>query len=167
VKHPIAIFLIAIFALPACATPCFDDENLLRLQTSAAQRGTLVYVWSPRMVYSVQNVATASRAAAASGLDFVVLHDVRVPADEIKHARALSQKSSWLGSGSDWATPPVVSPLDASRPLCSEQLFEREALRHFPSAFVIGKLGIHQHAIVGAMPLQAWMRSIEQRQGTP
>jgi hypothetical protein len=117
---------------------CFGNQALRDLPSN-----TLVYVWSPRMVYSVSNMQLASRAAAAAGLGFVVVHDARVPQSEL----------------------PSVAP--ASRALCSEQLIEREALRHFPSAFVITPRGIHAHPIVGAMPLDAWMSSIDQRLKRP
>ncbi len=170
------LFLIAACAvnMPARAQndACFDDKNLQHLQSQAQQRGTLVYVWSPRMVYSVHNAAIASRAAAAAGLDFVVLHDMRLPDKELiqvreaRHSLPASHNSKALQE-MDLATPPLVSPLDNSRPLCSEQLVRRDALRHFPTSFVINAHGIHPHAIVGAMPWSAWVSSLDQRRTQP
>lgn len=143
----IALLFIAFSAGNARANTCFDDQSLADLLShSAQQRGALVYVWSPRMVYSVQNMTLASRAAAAAGLDFVVLHDMRVPPAEI-----------------DLATPPFLPLIDSSRALCAKELIHREALRHFPTAFVIGPQGLHAHAIVGAMPAGAWASSISAR----
>ncbi len=165
-KTLFTLILIATSAVSVRASECFDDQKLLDLQHGAQPRSTLVYVWSPRMSYSADNVATASRAAASAGLDFVVVHDTRVPSEEISQANAASQKpTSPFGSASSLATPPFVSPLNASKPLCAKQLIQNEALRHFPSAFVVGKQGVHQHPIVGAMPLDAWMSSIQQRLG--
>jgi hypothetical protein len=170
--------LLTLFLIAACAinTParaqndaCFDDQHLLKLQSSSKQRGALVYVWSPRMVYSVQNAAIASRAAAAAGLNFVVLHDMRVPSNELLEARLsgqgqAAQRSSEPLAEIDLATPPFVSPLESSLPLCSSLLIQRDALRHFPTAFVINAQGgIHPHAVVGAMPWPAWMSSLDQR----
>ncbi|MBS7806113.1 hypothetical protein [Variovorax sp. PCZ-1] len=165
--------LITLFLIAACAmkTParasnesCFDDQNLKNLQASSKQRGTLIYVWSPRMVYSVQNIAIASRAAATAGLDLVVLHDMRIPKDEFVQAR---QRYASSTTEVDLATPPFVSPLDQSKPLCSAQLIEREALRHFPTAFVITARGIHAQPVVGAMPFSAWISSLDQRMKQP
>lgn len=171
-----ALILIASCAvmMPARAQndSCFDDKNLEQIQSQAQQRGTLIYVWSPRMVYSVHNAAMASRAAAAAGLDFVVLHDMRLPDQELmqvreaRHSIAPSFDSKALQE-MDLATPPFFSPLDNSRPLCSEQLVGREALRHFPTSFVINAHGIHPHAIVGAMPWSAWVSSLDQRRKLP
>jgi hypothetical protein len=163
------LLLIALYAGNAPASECFDDKNLSKLHVKNNQnRGTLIYVWSPRMVYSVQNMNLASRAAAAAGLDFVVLHDMRVPSDELLRSRiAASRPSTWPSAAGerepDLATPPYVSLIDSSRPLCAPQLIERDALRHFPTAFVINAQGIHPQPIVGAMPWHAWASSLDQR----
>lgn len=139
--------LLTLFFVAACVvnTPataqnrwCFSDQELRGLSGH-----TLVYVWSPRMMYSVTNMQTASEAAAAAGLSFVALHDARVPENELPALAA------------------------ASRALCSAHLIEREALRHFPSAFVVTSGGVHAYPIVGAMPLHAWVSSIDQRLKQP
>ncbi len=152
--------------MPARASndSCFDDKYLQKLQSKSQQRGTLVYVWSPRMVYSMQNVAVAARAAAAAGLDFVALHDMRVPSNELLQVR---QRITELPAQMDLATPPFVSPLDSSLALCSQKLLEHEALRHFPTAFVITARGMHPQPLVGAMPWGAWVSSIDQRLQQP
>lgn len=139
----ITLFFIALYAGNTPANTCFDDASLLKTQATAEQRGTLIYIWSPRMVYSVQNMAVASQAATASGLSFVALHDMRVPQTEL---------------------PPAQ---EASQALCSALLIQRDALRHFPSAFVVNASGIHPHPIVGAMPWRAWVSSIHQRLQQP
>jgi ribulose 1,5-bisphosphate carboxylase large subunit-like protein len=134
------LFLIALCADTIRAKTCFDDENLAqRMPVQAKQRPLLLYVWSPRMVYSVQNITLASQAAAAEGMDIVLLHDSRVPDQERREV---------------WQT---------SAALCAQQLIHRDALRHFPTAFVVTSRGIHAQPIVGAMPLSAWQLSIAQR----
>lgn len=143
VRWQITLFLIASYAGNTSANQCFDDGNLEKLLIRSPQRAALVYVWSPRMVYSVHNMTTAARAASDAGLDFVVLHDRRVPELELQHLRI------------------------SSLALCSVQLMERDALRHFPTAFVISAGRIHQHPIVGAMPSQAWDSSLMQRLNQP
>jgi hypothetical protein len=132
--------MLALGADFAKADTCFDDQNLAQLMpTRAEQRPVLIYVWSPRMVYSVQNMAVASRAAAATGMEFVVLHDSRAPDQERREV------------------------LQGSVALCAQQLIQREALRHFPTAFVLTTKGIHAQPIVGAMPLAAWQFSLGER----
>lgn len=139
----ITLFLIASYAVNALANQCFDDEHLGQLLISSQKRGVLVYVWSPRMVYSLHNMATAAHAASDAGLEVVVLHDRRVPDIELHTTRVSSQA------------------------LCSVQLFEREALRHFPTAFVISAGSIHPHPIVGAMPASSWHLSLQLRLSQP
>ena len=141
-RQLITILLVALYASNTPANECFDDKKLAELR-SLAPNGAMVYVWSPRMVYSVQNMDVASRAAEASGMRFVALHDSRVSASEM----------------------PIL-PM-ASLAMCSQQLIASDALRHFPSAFVITQHGIHRHAIVGAMPASAWLSSIAQRLAVP
>jgi hypothetical protein len=171
------LLLIAFYAHTVRANGCFSDENLAELSTQ--QRPALVYVWSPRMVYSVHNLALASRAAAISGMAFVVLHDQRVPPAELAQVRMpssdrplfsfpaqvnkLPPEPIQIDANTDLATPPFVSPADFSQALCAKTLLEREALRHFPTAFVVTKNGIHPQPIVGAMPWSAWQQSIAQR----
>lgn len=170
-RSVIALFLIALSAHSARAGTCFDDQNLAQLMpTRAEQRPVLIYVWSPRMVYSVQNMALASRAAAAAGMEFVVLHDGRVPPAELAHMQPpLEQVIAQLhapikiDANTDLATPPFVSPANFSQALCAKPLLQREALRHFPTAFVLTTKGIHAQPIVGAMPLAAWQLSLGER----
>lgn len=168
----IALLFIALCAGNTWASACFDDKKLAQLQAaSTAQRGTLIYVWSPRMVYSVQQMQIAARAAAANGLDFVVVHDVRVPRDEVVTLQSapisLPSRAEIKLEEPDLATPPFLPIADSSVPLCAQTLIDREALRHFPTAFIVTAKGVHRHAIVGAMPAGAWLSSIAQRLQQP
>lgn len=61
------------------------------------------------------------------------------------------------------AYPDSASALATSQPLCSASLLERDALRHFPTAFVVQPSGVHRYPIIGAMPEAAWAISIAQR----
>lgn len=165
----IAMIFIAFYAGKATANNCFNDEDLntVSQQASQNQRGALIYVWSPRMVYSVHQMALASRMAAANGLEFIVVHDMRVPYKELLELN--SRPAIFQNSGqrppeeADLATPPFFALTDSSRPLCSATLLANEALRHFPTSFVVTAQGVHPHPIVGAMPQTAWMASIAQR----
>jgi hypothetical protein len=109
---------------------CFDDQKLSQelAQSAASGQGALLYVWSDRMVYSVQQLPVVQQAARDAGLRFV----------------ALTEQET-----------------------CSAQLRQQEALRHFPTAFVITSAGLHRFPIVGAMPPAAWRLSIQQRMERP
>ena len=146
----ITIILVALYASNTPANECFDDRKLAALlaevssgEAHDSSRGALIYVWSPRMAYSVHNMEAAAHAAEASGLKFVALHDPRVPTSEM-------------------STFPI-----AYQAMCSQRLMTSDALRHFPSAFVVNQRGIHRHPIVGAMPASAWASSIAHRLALP
>jgi hypothetical protein len=166
----ITFLLIALYAINTAASECLDDKNLSQL-SAVNQRGTLIYVWSPHMVYSVQQMPLVARIAAASGLDFVAAHDSRVPQSELYRTKsnrvALQPDMAIKLEDEDLATPPSFPIFDASRPLCAATLLKNEALRHFPTAFVVTAQGVHRHAIVGAMPPSAWRISIAQRLQQP
>ncbi len=155
----VATIFIAAYAINTPAKGCFDDETLQNIaQRSANDTGTLIYVWSPRMVLSVSQAAHAAQAAAQNGLDFLAVHDARVPSAELQAAVARS-RAQHEGS---------AKLLTASQALCAPQLIERDALRHFPTAFVLTARGTHRFPIVGAMPALYWQRSVAQRlQGQP
>ncbi len=154
-------------------------------------QGSLLYVWSPRMVLSAQHAASAQRQALVQGLRFVPLHDAGVPRAEVQ--AALERLRGWgvnaAGSPSTVSQATSISPtspgssyrftvakpaqdiphirsadaLATSQPLCAKSLLERDALRHFPTAFVVQASGVHRYPIVGAMPDSAWASSIAQR----
>jgi hypothetical protein len=143
-------------------TRCFDDVQLRMLQTAPSQRGLdrghLLYVWSPRMSLSVTQAHEAARAAALEGLAFVPVHDARVAAHEMDGVMRLARQR----------LPDSVIVLLKSQPLCAPSLIERDALRHFPTAFVLtARDGLHRFPIVGAMPEAAWRQSLAQRLGQP
>jgi hypothetical protein len=147
-----ATIFIASLAARASATACFDDENLTALEFQQVQ-GALLYVWSPRMVLSAQHAASAQRQAQLQGLRFVPLHDAGV-----SHAEVQAARQRMLGLGLDSA-----NALAVSQALCATSLLERDALRHFPTAFVVQASGVHRYPIIGAMPEAAWASSIAQR----
>jgi hypothetical protein len=133
---------------------CFDNAKLQQIAPwSRAQAGTLIYVWSPRMVLSLTQAHQAAQAAQHHGLDFLPLHDARLPSSELHMALQTAQHNHAAAAQS----------LQTSQALCADNLLQADALRHFPTAFVLSAAGVHRFAIVGAMPLAAWQHSIAQR----
>jgi hypothetical protein len=164
-----AIFLLAAYAISAWATPCFDDKSLLQLNgrqppENQGNHGSLVYIWSPRMVLSAQHAASAQRQAHQLGLAFVPVHDAQVGEAEIQATRSRLSHSPHAQHTMRAQLAASAQALANSQSLCSPSLLERDALRHFPTAFVAQSDGqVHQHAIIGAMPEAAWAQSIAQR----
>ncbi len=174
-----AAILVAGLANFAWATACFDDKSLQTLDFQQGQ-GALLYVWSPRMVLSAQHADSAQHQAQRYGLRFVPLHDAKVPQAELDAAlqRLLKPVVNDIGGekgragGATSLSKPFgpqaaqsANVLVASQALCAASLLERDALRHFPTAFVVQAGSVHRYPIVGAMPETAWASSIVQRLG--
>jgi hypothetical protein len=109
------------------------------------------------MVLSAQHAASAQRQAHQQGLAFVPLHDAQVGDGEIR--AALTQ----LADTTEPQHTASAQALASSQSLCASSLAARDALRHFPTAFVLQGGALHRHAIIGAMPEAAWAHSITQR----
>ncbi len=149
-----AALCIAGCAVFASASDCFDDKSMALAQQDSQ---ALLYVWSPRMVLSAHHAASVQQQARLQGLRFVPLVDAQVPEQEVMVALR-----TMVASG----TPAQQSSafiLKQSQPLCSDTLLQRDALRHFPTAFVLQLSGLHRLPIVGAMPPSAWAHSLQQR----
>jgi hypothetical protein len=152
---------IAFFSSMSFAEECFESQALTSRSLSAKQ-GALVYVWSPRMVLSAQHAAEVQQQATAAGLLWQPVHDAQLPADERLAALAKLARSH----------PASSHALQNSQPLCDTQLIARDALRHFPTAFVwrdapnggvLPARGWAGTPIVGAMPAPFWAGALRER----
>ncbi len=154
----ITTIFIASCAVNTRATTCFDDKKLFAV---TQQANALVYVWSPRMVLSAQQAAAVQQQAQQQGLQFVAVHDTQVPQAEIDAAR------SRLAASTDSVVQRSAVSLQSSLNLCANALLQRDALRHFPTGFVLrshnSHASVHRYPVVGAMPETAWGSSLAQR----
>lgn len=149
-----ATLCIAGCAVSTKAGDCFDDKTMALMQQG---KQALLYVWSPRMVLSAHHGASVQYQASLQGLRFVPLVDAQVPAQEV-----LTALHNMVASGAA-AQQDSAFILKHSQALCAETLLERDAVRHFPTAFVLQPSGLHRLPIVGAMPPTAWAYSLQQR----
>jgi hypothetical protein len=152
---------IAFISSISLAEMCFDSR-VLTPPSPTFKQGTLVYVWSPRMVLSAQHAAQVQQQATAAGLLWRPVHDAQLPADE--RLAALAKLAH--------AHPASSQALQNSQPLCDAQLIARDALRHFPTAFVwrdVPQVEAHLARgwagapIVGAMPAPFWADALRER----
>jgi hypothetical protein len=156
----VTTIFIASCAINTWAATCFDDKKLLAV---THQANTLVYVWSPRMVLSAQHAATAQQQALLQGLQFIAVHDAQIAQAEIEAAR------NRMAASNDSTAQRSATSLQVSLALCANTLMQRDALRHFPTAFVVrnyrsdGYASVHRYPVVGAMPEPAWASSLTQR----
>jgi hypothetical protein len=149
-----AILFIAAHAINTPAKACFNDLQLdISMRPSQGNPGSLLYVWSPRMVLSATQAHLAADAAKAAGLKFVPLVDGRLPVTEWQSALRTLAASQ----------PEVAEALATTEPLCSPKLVEKDAYTHFPTAFVAKSGELHPNRLIGAMPAQFWAQGIHER----
>ena len=137
------------------ATTCLDDAGVQRLLAESRHHPILLYVWSPRMVLSAEHAHEVAAVAADMGVQFVPVHDGRVPSTEIQEAvQAVPARA---------AIRPEQNVLVHSQPLCAPVLEQRDSYRHFPTAWVVQQGSFHPVPLVSAMPPQFWRMGLQQR----
>ena len=146
-----------LLGLPAGASAQVDEPTCAL--SASAEQATLLYVWSPRMVLSVEHAAAVRDLARSLGLHWHPVHDPAIAATELQAA---------LNSQNHGSQRANYRALKDSQALCNADLMdEQHALRHFPTAYVLyakgGEVRIAGEAIVGAMPLAYWRLALQQR----
>lgn len=130
---------------PGLATEGFTDQDLARLLGRKSK--ALIYVWSPRMVYSLTFLDIFRQTAAKKGLQFIALMDPRV---ETKVATLAAAKAgmSLMNPKSERMLASEAYP-DNTLKLASFELFMRNPTIHFPTSFVISDGQIAAMRILG------------------
>lgn len=105
------------------------------------------------MVLSVTQAAVVRSQAIGLKLDWIAVHDHRVPESEINQAQRALQLSQ----------PLSAQALSGSRALCADALLQRDAYLHFPIAFVSSGGVLHDSKIIGAMPAVYWQSALAER----
>ena len=149
--------LALLLALPAGAST--QVESAPCALTAPADQPALLYVWSPRLVLSVQHAAAVRGLARSLGLRWQPVHDPALAAEELQAALATQTHGPQRAN---------YRALKDSEALCNANLIDQQhALRHFPTAYVLyrqdGEVRIAGEAIVGAMPLAFWRLALMQR----
>ena len=126
----------------------------------ASDQPVLLYLWSPRMVLSVQHAHAVQQVAQSLGLQWLAVRDPRLPQAEAEAALA---------------SLPAAQALHPVQALCDQGLLmQAQTLRHFPTAWVFRREVANEYAgvawqqqglpIVSAMPPVFWRQAILERQ---
>ena len=141
----------AVLMSPAIrAESCLDEAQWQALQQQSGTQPVLLYVWSPRMVLSARHAAEVQQVATDLAIDWLAVHDGRVPDSEIQQARQTLDAAS-------------QQALAHSQPLCAQELIEADAYRHFPTAWLVQQGRAETRPLVSAMPAAYWRLGIEER----
>lgn len=125
----------------------FTDADLQKAISSG--KSGIIYVWSPRMVYSVTEFRVFRDVAKKLKVDFIPVLDPSVSDGEARSA-AKSVQAEFKG-----------------RRLASVDLYMRNSTLHFPTVFVYGNGKINSRRVVGVLPpegleitLKQWMKEL-------
>ena len=150
----LALMLLLLAGTVQAQDPCFSDTDWQALQRSTAADGearpVLLYVWSPRMVLSAQHAAEVRQVAVDLGVDWLPVHDGRVPAGEIREAVQTLDVAD-------------RQALAQSQPLCARELIDADAWRHFPTAWLVQQGRADTRPLVSAMPPVYWRLGLQER----
>ena len=110
----------------------------------ASDQPVLLYLWSPRMVLSVQHAHAVQQVAQSLGLQWLAVRDPRLPQAEAEAALTTLPAAA-------------AQALHPAQALCDQGLLmQAQTLRHFPTAWVF------RREVVGESVGAAW-----QQQGLP
>lgn len=122
----------------------FTDKDLEKVL--ASKQKTLIYVWSPRMVYSLEFLGTFRKVAAKKGFQFIAVMDPNVPLTMAKLAAAKAR----ISLRQDRMLASVDKKFqDASIHLASVELSMRNGMIHYPTSFVVANGKISNFRILG------------------
>lgn len=130
----------------------FTDADLKKL-LSSGKKG-MIYMWSPHMVYSVEQSENYAAVARKKKMEFTAVLDPMVPVAEAAAAMK-TQKKAVVGSRR-------IASVSDLRKLNSIDLYMREATLHFPTVFVYKNGKIHPHRIIGVLTPQGLSNAVDQ-----
>lgn len=124
----------------------FGDSDLEKIL--AAKKTAMIYMWSPRMVYSVTEFTRMRGLAENRKMDFIPVLD---PMVDVKEARAAMKKA-----GIDFQVKMASSQREPSsvalyKRMNSVELYMRNGTLHFPTVFVTANGKVHPRRLVGVL----------------
>lgn len=123
----------------------FTDQDLAKLLETKAKG--IIYLWSPKMVYSMTEFRLFRDVAKKKNLDFIAVLD---PSVDLKEAKAAAKKINVDFKG---------------RKLASVDLYMMEGTLHYPSVFVFGNGKINPHRMIGVLPAETLSQYIDTYMG--
>lgn len=120
----------------------FTDADLKKILAKKSNKG-IIYVWSPRMVYSVTEFRMFRDVAKKKKIEFTAVLD---PVVDVKEAAAAAKK---------------VHADFRGRKMASVDLYMRNATLHFPTVYVYANGKVNSHRLIGVLPAAGLSMSID------
>lgn len=123
----------------------FSDLNLQDL--SRKNKSTLIYYWSPQMIYSMTELNNLRKIAKELSLDLILFHEAQFKLDSYDQRKLAS-----VG-----ITQATVSDSKAN---FSNYLKYSHTIQHFPLLFLVQNGKISPKVVPGVMPYELWKKEI-------
>lgn len=123
----------------------FTDQNLEKLTQS--KKTSMIYIWSPQMIYSMTEFKTAEKLAKSLKLNFVPVLDGEIPEDIDQ------RKLASINLDSESVAKSLK--LQASYLMYSNMTF------HYPKIFFAGSNKVSSKFIAGVMPEKIWKAELQ------
>lgn len=124
----------------------FGDSDLEKMLKE--KRTVMIYVWSPRMVYSVTEFTRVRALAEKRKMEFVPVLDPAVDATEARAAMKKAGIDFQLKSASAEREPSSVAMY---KRMNSVELYMRNGTLHFPTVFVASNGQMHTRRLIGVL----------------
>lgn len=124
----------------------FTDASLKK--RASGKKLSLIYVWSPKMIYSITEMSVAQNIAKKLKMDFVSVVDQSEEFNDTEKRKLAS-----LGVAESSVQHSFLSQ--------SNYLTYSNQVIHYPKIFLVGKNKISEEFIAGVMPEKIWMREIK------
>lgn len=124
----------------------FSDEDLE--QALKTNKTGVIYVWSPRMVYSVTEFSRVRALVLKRGYEFIPVLDHSADVQEAKEAMKTLEKEIKINLAGLQRRPTSV---DSYKKLNSVELYMRNSSLHFPTIYIYSKGQLHPRRIIGVL----------------
>lgn len=124
----------------------FNDSDMAKILTE--KKAAMIYVWSPRMVYSVSEFTRMRALAEKRKMEFIPVLDPMADSQEARDAMKKGGVDLQFKTASLQREP---SSIDLYRKLNSVELFMRNGTLHYPTVFVTSNGKIHSRRLIGVL----------------
>lgn len=139
--------------LASVETKGFRDGDLSKLL--ASKKKAMIYLWSPRFVYSAGALPYFALAAKRQGFDFIPLLDpresVKLADQRLNIAKSQLEQSLKERSMASIRSEAVFPQMELTRKLLSLEVFRANGFNHFPVAYLVENGRFNPRPLIGVL----------------
>ena len=139
--------------LASSSTKGFRDRDLAKLLRS--KKKAMIYLWSPRFVYSAGALPYFALAAKRQGYEFIPLLDPRESVQFAEHRMSLAKRDLEQAlkdrSMASVRSQAIFPQMDLTRKLLSLEVFRANGFNHFPVAYLVENGRFNPRPMIGVL----------------